>query len=196
MWISRYFVYFVVFSFLGWIYESSFCTIKGGKWENRGFLYGPIVPIYGVGAATLVGVVEIINTYIGEYTWWQIFLIGYFGSIVLEYSTSWLLEKLFHAYWWDYSDIPFNINGRVCLPCSIGFGIAALIVIYWIGPLATDLIDMLPPTVMELVSLIFMAFVAADTTLTVCALTDFERNVISMENALNAHMESFVLSVQ
>ena len=84
MWICRYFVYFVVFSFLGWIYESIFCTVKNRQWENRGFLYGPMVPIYGVGASALVGVGELINTYVGSYTWWQIFLIGYVGSIVLE----------------------------------------------------------------------------------------------------------------
>lgn len=196
MWICRYFVYFVVFSFLGWIYESIFCTVKNRQWENRGFLYGPIVPIYGVGASALVGVGEMINTYVGSYTWWQIFLIGYVGSIVLEYSTSWILEKLFHAYWWDYSNIPFNLNGRICLPCSIGFGVAAIIVTYWIAPFITNFVDRISPNAMEVVALLFMALIAADTTLTISALTNFERNVIAMEEALNAHMEAFVVSVQ
>ena len=81
MWISRYFVYFVIFSFFGWIYESIYCTIKSKRWENRGFLYGPLCPIYGAGG---VGIT----------------------AIVLEYGTSWTLEKLFHAYWWDYSEMP------------------------------------------------------------------------------------------
>ena len=196
MWICRYFVYFVVFSFMGWIYESMYCTIKGGKWENRGFLYGPIGPIYGVGASALVGVGELINRYIGGYTWWQIFLIGYVGSIVLEYSTSWALEKLFHAYWWDYSNMPFNIKGRVCLPCSIGFGLAALLVTYGIAPATVEVIDRIAPIFLELIALLFMAVVAADTTLTVSALSNFERNVIAMEQALNAHMDAFVSTVQ
>lgn len=59
---------------------------------------------------------------------------GILGSIVLEYGTSWALEKLFHAYWWDYSSMPLNINGRVCFPYSVGFGVAGLIVVYFIAP--------------------------------------------------------------
>ena len=68
------------------------------------------------------------------FTWWQIFLVAFLGSIVLEYGTSWALEKLFHAYWWDYSSMPLNINGRVCFPYSVGFGVAGLIVVYFIAP--------------------------------------------------------------
>lgn len=196
MWICRYFVYFVVFSFMGWIYESAYCTIKGGKWENRGFLYGPIVPIYGVGAAALVGVTEIIHAYVGEYSWWQVFLIGYVGSIVLEFSTHWILEKLFHAYWWDYSNMPFNIQGRICLPFSLCFGGAALLVVYLIAPFTLRITNHIPSIFMELIALVFMGVVAADTTLTVSALTNFERNVVTMENALNEHMDAFVVSIQ
>lgn len=196
MYICRYFIYFIIFSFLGWIYESIYCTIKSGKWDNRGFLYGPLVPIYGVGSVLLLCVENLINTYIGSYSWWHIFLIGYAGSIILEYSTSWILEKLFHAYWWDYSNIPFNLHGRVCLPCSIGFGFAAIIVIYWIGPFVTNMVDMLPATAIEIFALLLMALISIDTTLTVSALTNFEKIVVSVENSLNMHMESFVLSVQ
>lgn len=194
--ISRYFVYFVVFSVMGWLYECTFCTIVKGKWENRGFLYGPVVPIYGVGAASLVGVAELMIKYLGGYTWWQVFLIGYFGSIVLEYTTSWALEKLFNAYWWDYSNMPFNIKGRICLPYSLCFGGAALLVLYVIAPATLRVTDRIPELVLELLGLIFMAVVAADTTLTVSALTHFERNVIAMENALNDHMDVFVEKVQ
>lgn len=190
--ISRYFVYFIVFSLMGWLYECTYCTITKGRWDNRGFLYGPIVPIYGVGAASLVGVAELLNKYAGGYTWWQVFLIGYFGSIVLEYSTSWALEKLFHAYWWDYSNLPFNIKGRVCLPCSLGFGAAALLVLYVIAPATLGVTDKIPELVIELLSLLFMAVIAGDATLTVSALTHFERNVVEMESALNTHMDSFV----
>ena len=105
MWISKYFVYFVIFSVMGWIYESAFCTIKTGKWQNRGFLYGPLCPIYGVGAASITFIVDEAEAHgLSEPAGWQIFLVAFFGSIVLEYVTSYVLEKLFHAYWWDYSD--------------------------------------------------------------------------------------------
>ena len=124
MWVSKYFVYFVVYSFMGWLYESMYCTIKGGKWENRGFLYGPICPIYGAGAVALTAIDDYLHYINFQYEWWQVVLVSMLGSMVLEYTTSWILEKLFHAYWWDYSDIPFNINGRICLPCTLGFGAA------------------------------------------------------------------------
>ena len=141
MWISKYFVYFVIFSVMGWIYESAFCTIKTGKWQNRGFLYGPLCPIYGVGAASITFIVDEAEAHgLSEPAGWQIFLVAFFGSIVLEYVTSYVLEKLFHAYWWDYSDVPLNINGRVCLPASIGFGIAGLIVVYGIAPLTKQMV--------------------------------------------------------
>ena len=198
MWISKYFVYFVIFSCMGWIYESIFCTVKSGSWQNRGFLYGPVCPIYGVGAATIMALVD---WYAGQnqgqvnYTWWQVFLVAFFGSIVLEYVTSWGLEKLFHAYWWDYSDVPLNINGRVCFPASVGFGVAGLLVIYVIAPATKDATQWITPILMELFSLIFMALLAADATLTVSALTGFERNVAAMEEALNQHMEQFVSTV-
>ena len=114
MWLSRYFVYFIIFSCMGWIYESIYCTIRAKKWENRGFLYGPLCPIYGAGGVAITAIADFISVHTdATFTWWQIFLVAFFGSIVLEYGTSWALEKLFHAYWWDYSSMPLNINGRV-----------------------------------------------------------------------------------
>ena len=197
MWISKYFVYFVIYSCMGWIYESIFCTIKNGYWENRGFLYGPVCPIYGVGAALMTFIDDVARAKgAQEFLWWQIFLIAFFGSVVLEYVTSYVLEKLFHAYWWDYSSIPFNIHGRVCLPASAGFGVAGLVVIYGVAPFVRRMTGCISPMWMEVVSLLFMAVVAVDATLTVSALTHFERNVIAMEHALNQHMEQFVNSIQ
>ena len=197
MWISKYFVYFVLFSCMGWIYESTFCTIKTGKWQNRGFLYGPMCPIYGVGAASITFIVDQVEAHgVPALVWWQIFLIAFFGSIVLEYVTSYVLEKLFHAYWWDYSDVPLNIHGRVCFPASCGFGVAGLIVVYGIAPMTKNMTSWISPLWMEFLSLLFMAVVAADATLTVSALTHFEHNVVALETALNQHMDLFVNSVQ
>ena len=102
MWISKYFVYFVIFSVMGWVYESAFCTIKTGKWQNRGFLYGPLCPIYGVGAASITFIVDEAEAHgLSDQEWWKIFLIVFFGSIVLEYVSSYVLEILFYASWFD-----------------------------------------------------------------------------------------------
>jgi uncharacterized membrane protein len=181
---------------MGWIYESIFCTIKNKKWADRGFLYGPVCPIYGVGAVSLTAIAEAVSERSADgYAWWQVFLMSFFGSIILEYVTSWALEKLFHAYWWDYSNMPLNIHGRVCFPCSVGFGCAGLLVVYIIAPFTQRMTSSITPIVMEGLSLLFMAMIAADATLTVSALTDFERNVAAFDTALNQHMEQTISSM-
>lgn len=139
---------------MGWIYESIFCTVKSGSWQNRGFLYGPVCPIYGVGAATIMALVD---WYAGQnqgqvnYTWWQVFLVAFFGSIVLEYDHILGTGEVVPCItWWDYSDVPLNINGRVCFPASVGFGVAGLLVIYVIAPATKDATQWITPILMEL----------------------------------------------
>lgn len=194
MLICKYFTYFVIFSCMGWIYETIYCTVKTKKWDNRGFLFGPVCPIYGVGGVLITIIAELAVQYGQgkELVWWQVFLISFFGSIVLEYVTSWTLEKVFHAYWWDYSNRPFNINGRVCLPCSIGFGCAGLLVVYVIAPFTRNMTEWISPPGYEALGLIFMGMMSADTALTVAALTDFEDSVVAAEKALNQYMDDVV----
>lgn len=196
MWISRWFVLFILYSVLGWIYETTFCTIKGGKWENRGFLYGPLCPIYGAGAASLLAVMEAISNTGFEYRWWHVFAIGFFGSIVLEYSTHFTLEKLFHAYWWDYTRMPLNIKGRVCLPYSLCFGGAALIVTYLLGPFVSNLTSAITPIWYETVGLILMLILGMDMALTVSAISNFEDYVAATEESVNNYMDQFVDNIQ
>lgn len=197
MWISRYVCLFLIYSCMGWIYETLFCTIKGGKWENRGFLYGPVCPIYGVGAVAIVAVMNwLTNTINYPFHLWQIFLISVFGSMILEYVTSWGLEKLFHAVWWDYSNLPLNINGRISLLTSLGFGVAGVLVVYVIAPFTEKIVDAIPPIWIEFFALFFTVFFVIDTTLTISGLTHFERVVVQMEKEWNERMDSLVDSVK
>lgn len=160
MHVTTLFIWFILYSILGWIYETIYCSIRKLKWENRGMLIGPYCPIYGIGA-----VLDILLC--GELPGrGAVFLTCMLGSAVLEYTTSYLTERLFHAVWWDYSSVPFNIKGRVCLPCSLGFGAAGLIVLYGIHPYLRRITDPVPPSWQEAAALLFMAVFAAD-----CALT-------------------------
>jgi len=197
MWISRYFVYFIIFGFIGWVYETLFCTIKNARWDNRGVLYGPICPIYGVGGVSITAVTDILSSepIAYDYTWWQVFLAAFLGSIVLEYATSLGLEILFHAYWWDYFDSPFNINGRVCLPCSLGFGVAGLVIVYLIAPFVKYITSWISPLGFEILGLVSMCLISIDAALTVSALTHFEKTVSILEESVNTHMEQFVGTV-
>ena len=197
MWLSRYFVYFIIFSCMGWIYESIYCTIRAKKWENRGFLYGPLCPIYGAGGVAITAIADFISAHTdATFTWWQIFLVAFLGSIVLEYGTSWALEKLFHAYWWDYSSMPLNINGRVCFPYSVGFGVAGLIVVYFIAPFTKLITGWMSPIWYEFFSLLLMGFLAVDTAITVSALTDFSRTIVNLQNNFNTYMDEVVEEVK
>ncbi|HBB29668.1 MAG TPA: hypothetical protein DC000_10580, partial [Clostridiales bacterium] len=104
------FIYFIMYSVIGWICEVIFCSIPEKKFINRGFLNGPLCPIYGFGALIVIFFLTPFKD--------SIFLVFIFGLIVtstLEYFTSYAMEKLFHSKWWDYSNNRFNINGRVCL---------------------------------------------------------------------------------
>lgn len=186
-------VIFFMFAFLGWVWESIYCTTKDRKWANRGFLYGPICPIYGCGgiiglfACNLAkeGIVPQLNS-------WQMFISGFAVSMILEYPTSWVLEKLFNARWWDYSRVPFNINGRTSVPTSAAFGAASIPIMKTVLPAAGALIESVPESAINLAALLLVAVFSADTTLTVSALTDFQNKVTAIDNAFQNRMTDTV----
>jgi len=192
MWVSRYICIFVAYSFLGWVYETLFCTIKGRKWENRGFLYGPVCPIYGFGAAALIAIDNALGPAGGGLQIWQIYVISVVGSAILEFVTSWGLEKLFHASWWDYSNLPLNVNGRISLLTSLGFGVAGLLVVYVLAPITNGVMAAVSPLAAECLALLSTALLMIDLTLTVNALLHFDRLVTRVETRLNETMETFV----
>ena len=200
---------FIAASFAGWIYECIYCTIKTTVWQNRGFLFGPICPIYGFGFVGAKMIFQYLIPWLRaggteaqtvEFVLERpqnlreiliIFLITAAGSAVLEYSTSWLLEKLFHARWWDYSQNPFNLNGRICLPATLGFGAAGVLVIGWILPMIgmSDRMHF-PLPIEELVSLALMFILSADVILSSAAAARLMERLESMESLFDEKIES------
>lgn len=193
MCIAKFFNEFMIFSCIGWLYECTYCTIKEHRLQNRGFLFGPVCPIYGFGATLCVIIFgHLINSYGYSYysiEKWKIFLICMLGSAVLELTTSYVLEKFFHASWWDYSDMPLNFQGRICLPASLGFGVAGVLVVRTILPITFRAEGYFNPVVTELFALLFMAVFAADIVLTVSNLTDLLEKVEGAEESVNAKMQ-------
>ncbi len=184
--IAAYFVNFIVFSFMGWVWETVYCTFKTKHWQNRGFLYGPVCPIYGTAAVTALIVfnfVPVLNT--GSLASWKIFLICAAGSAVIEYTTSYVLEKIFHAVWWDYSDLPFNYRGRICLPASVLFGIGGMLIVKLVIPFLALMPLERYPEVNEAASLILMFMIGADVALTLASLTE----LVSRMEALQAEFD-------
>ncbi|MBP3736781.1 MAG: putative ABC transporter permease [Lachnospiraceae bacterium] len=189
--ISQYFVEFILYSFLGWIWECTYVSFRTGHWDNRGFLHGPVCPIYGTGAvlaSICFGSFHILGS--SSSPIWQVFLISAAASFVLEYSTSWLLEKRFHAVWWDYSDMPLNIHGRVCLPATLAFGIAGVLIVRFVIPVVEEVKAFIPPLLSEAGALFFMAILSSDLVLTVQSLTDLAAKLDAAEKEFNDTMEA------
>ena len=126
----RIILLFFAYSFLGWCCECIYCSIPAGHFINRGFLNGPVCPVYGFGALAVLGCLTPLSGSLP-----LVFLCGMVVTSVLEYITGWLLETLFHTKWWDYSGHRFQLHGRVCLLNSTLFGLLGVVLLYGIHPL-------------------------------------------------------------
>ena len=186
MYVAQCFVEFVFYSFLGWIWESIYCSAKERKWADRGFLFGPICPIYGscvVAGSLVFGSFKIFSS--PDFPVWGIFAICYIGSAVAEYSTSWVLEKRFHARWWDYSKVPLNIHGRICVPASLGFGFAGVAIVKYLLPVIEGMHATVNPLVYEILALVFAGLFGADIALTEASLSSLLAEVEKMHEEFN-----------
>lgn len=192
MWLSRYVIWFMGYSLLGWIWESLYCTLRERRWEKRGFLYGPICPIYGFAAVALIGGCQALEAAGRSLTPWEAFAVTLVGSAVIEYLTSYVLEKLFHGRWWDYSDMPLNLNGRICLPASLLFGLMGMLVSTVLYEPTVHSLDALPLEPCTAIAMAAVALTAADTALTASALTEFGRIAAQTSEMLNARMVQVV----
>lgn len=134
-------LYFFVYGFLGWCTEVIFAAFKQHRFVNRGFLNGPICPIYGVGVTLVIACLEAFQSNL---------LLLYISSVilvtVLEGVTGWAMDKLFHNKWWDYSKLPFNIGGYVCLLFSLIWGVACVFIVYFVHPLIHQVLSLIPHT--------------------------------------------------
>ncbi|WKY45450.1 putative ABC transporter permease [Eubacteriaceae bacterium ES2] len=172
------FLFFIIYAIIGWLCEEVYCSILEGHIVNRGFLNGPYCPIYGVGALIII---YVLAPYADSPL--NVFVLGVFLTSLLEYLTSWGMEKLFHAKWWDYSDHRFNINGRVCLLNSTMFGALCLILMYLVHPLVINLLDLFSETQLMIIALIISFFFLLD-------LVESVREIVALNKKLDAIYES------
>lgn len=134
--------YFIEYAFIGWVIEVLYHAICKGQIVNRGFLNGPICPIYGVGMIGVIAITNVINSGLDEVGISSrslrllfIFLGGTLFATAVELFAGWILDELFHARWWDYSDLPLNLGGYICLEFSILWGMGILFVIEIVHPI-------------------------------------------------------------
>lgn len=153
--IARYFLYFIIYAFMGWLLEEIWHLIKLKKIVDRGFLIGPLCPIYGWGCILIIILIGRNTTDI-----LAVFLKAIVVCSILEYLTSYIMEKLFHARWWDYSSSKFNLNGRICLDTMLPFGFLGCFVVYVLHPFVMGIVNLLPTPWFYIVTvIIFVIFI-------------------------------------
>lgn len=149
--LSTYFLLFMIYSFIGWCGEIAISFLQNKRFINRGFLMGPICPIYGCGCVLLTW---LLSKYANDLI--VLFCLSMIICSILEYLTSWIMEIIFKMRWWDYSHLKFNINGRICLYYAAPFGIIGTVVVQYINPFFINLINHIP-SVLYNISVVILA---------------------------------------
>ena len=179
----------LIYSFLGWCAEVAFAAVRHGRFVNRGFLNGPVCPIYGYGVLCVLLILEPVKSNL---------VLLFFGSMfftsAIEFLVGFIMEQLFHDKWWDYSNNPFNIKGYVCLEFSIIWGIACVLVVDVIHPMIYALIKKLSTPVGIWVMAALLALLVFDAILTLAemlklnkrfkAITELECAIHSVSDAM------------
>jgi len=170
MYIDRLIWYFLIYAMIGYLVEVAYCSIRERKLVNRGFLHGPWLPIYGIGALLII-----ISTISFTAHAPLVFIVTVVLTSAVEYIGSWALEQLFGVQLWDYSRYRFNIKGRVCLKNSILFGILGLTLVYLIHPFVGGLVSTLGERTLSMGSHAIILVIAIDTTASVMGMLSFTR---------------------
>ena len=170
--ILRYALYFFFYSAVGWLVESCYCSVRPRKWVNRGFLTGPLCPIYGTGALVFLVLVLPIKEKISlpvtiagrdlTLTPLVVFFAGLVFADIVEFTVSLLMEKMFHARWWDYSENFLNIQGRICFKHSIYWGLASIGFLYIIHPFVNRYFIKIPIDIVEIVLAVILIIFVVD----------------------------------
>lgn len=175
------FAYFLIYSCLGWCLEVIYAAVTTGQLINRGFLNGPVCPIYGFGMVIVLFALTPLS---------HSLLLLYLGGVILpsalELVGGWALYKLYHTRWWDYSDYPFNIGGYICLEFSLLWGVGTLIVMKLVHPIIANAVALIPPLVGLILMFLLYVLYAADTIATAFAASDLARDLDALEKVADS----------
>lgn len=174
----QWLLFFFIYCFLGWVWESCYVSIKKREWINRGFLHGPMLPIYGSGAIiVLLCTIGVRDQVI------LIFIFGMTGATILEYVTGACMERLFRVRYWDYSHMPLNLKGYICLPVSLGWGVFSVLLMRVIHVPIENLVLQIPERIAEVVSVVCSSAFAVDFTLSFSEAMDLRDMLIRLSDS-------------
>lgn len=166
----KYFYIFIIYSFLGWLMEVLLVSFQQRKITARGFLIGPWCPIFGFGA---LFVTLLLKKYYEDPI--VLFIMSFLLGTILEYITSYLMEKIFKARWWDYTNHKFHINGRVSLTTSLGFGLLGVILVYVFNPFFLKIISNIPNILFNTVMIIILLIFVSDVIISFKIITNIKK---------------------
>lgn len=174
----QWLLFFFIYCFLGWVWESCYVSIKKREWINRGFLHGPMLPIYGSGAIiVLICTIGVRDQLV------LTFLFGMIGATILEYVTGACMERLFRVRYWDYSNMPLNLKGYICLPVSLGWGVFSVLLVRGIHVPIENLVLQIPERIAEVVSVVCSSACAVDFTLSFGEAMDLRDMLIRLSDS-------------
>ena len=176
--LTQWVLFFFIYSFIGWIWESCYVSARKRQWVNRGFLHGPMLPIYGSGALVIL-----ISTIGVRENPWLIFLFGMLAATVLEYITGAAMEKLFHVRYWDYSRQKLNLNGYICASSSLCWGAFSVLLVRVIHvPVERAVLD-IPLVITDGAALVLTVIMSVDLTQSFNEAMDLKRVLIQLEES-------------
>ncbi len=184
MTLVNWFLLFVIFSFLGWVTEVIYAYVNHGKWINRGFLYGPFCPIYGAGIVAIYAIFVTIGEYMPNISQTNIFVTFVYVTLItslIELVTGYVLEKIFHTKWWDYSRRKFNFRGYVCLSFSLMWGIFGTLILRMISPFVVNPMKSFSNQTLIVVASVFFVYFVIDIVFTIRGLIDLRKMIIELE---------------
>ena len=170
--VFTFFMLFFIYAILGWIIETTLVSIEKRKFVNRGFLIGPYCPIYGFGG---LAITILLKNYTKDPI--VLFLMAVIICGTLEYFTSYIMEKIFKARWWDYSAKKYNINGRICLETVVPFGILGCLVMYVLNPITFKYLNMLSNSMLNIISAICFTIFITDNIVSYNVISSFTKTV-------------------
>lgn len=173
--------YFFIYSFLGWTMETIYASVKQQRYVNRGFLNGPFCPIYGSAAVLLLlALTPLASNPV------LLFIVGAVLASALEYFTGYIMETIFHAKWWDYSQNKFNLDGRICLKYTFLWGILSALLVEFIHPAISRLIERCPAEWLRSGIWVLLLYFIADCGLTVWNITTLHQWLTNLQKLSEA----------
>ena len=173
--LNQWLLFFFIYCFIGWIWESCYVSVENKKWVNRGFLRGPMLPIYGFGA-----IIILVTTIPVKENLILVFIFGMIAATTLEYFTGVIMEKIFHVRYWDYSDEAFNFQGHICLLCSLAWGAFSILMVKVIHPPIEHGVLMIPDLISEIIVLCIIVLFTIDTVQSVNDALDLKDTLVRL----------------